>query len=88
MTLSAYLISLAFASVLGLLFHVIVGGRGWRIIFFVLCSWVGFFIGNILGTALGWKWMNVGPIHLIPAILGAIGIMLLGRWLGKVQKNP
>jgi hypothetical protein len=42
MTLSAYLISLVFAAILALLFHVIVGGRGWRILFFVFCSWIGF----------------------------------------------
>jgi uncharacterized membrane protein len=88
MTLSAYLISVAFATVLGLLFHVIVGGRGWRIIFYVLCSVSGFFLGSIIGAALKWEWLNVGPIHIIPASLGAIGVMLLGCWLGKVQRTP
>jgi uncharacterized membrane protein YeaQ/YmgE (transglycosylase-associated protein family) len=87
MTLSAYLISLVFATVLGLLFHVIVGGRGWRILFFILCSILGFFLGNLIGGALNWKWLNVGPVHVIPATLGAIGILLLGCWLGKVQKS-
>jgi hypothetical protein len=87
MTLPAYLISFVFATVLGLLFHVIVGGRGWRIVFFVLCSILGFFIGNLIGAAIDWKWLNVGPIHVIPATLGAVGLMLLGRWLGKVQKS-
>jgi uncharacterized protein YacL len=87
MTLSAYLISLLFASILGLLFHVIVGGRGWRIIFYIICSILGFFLGNLLGAVVGWKWLNVGPIHTVTATIGAIGILLLGRWLGKVQKN-
>jgi hypothetical protein len=87
MTLSAYLISLVFATVLGLLFHVIVGGRGWRILFFILCSIMGFFLGNMTGAAFNWKWLNVGPVHAIPAALGAIGILLLGRWLSKVQKS-
>jgi hypothetical protein len=88
MTLSAYLISLVFAAILALLFHVIVGGRGWRILFFVFCSWIGFFLGNGIGAVVGWKWLNVGPIHSIPASLGAIGVMFLGRWLSKVQQNP
>jgi len=87
MTPSAYLISLVFAVVLGLLFHVIVGGRGWRILFFVICSILGFFLGNLIGYAVDWKWMNVGPVHAVPATLSAIVVMLLGRWLGKVQKN-
>ena len=87
MTLSAYLISLIFATVLGLLFHVIVGGRGWRILFFILCSILGFFLGNLIGGALNWKWLNVGPVYAVPATLGAIGILLLGRWLGTVQKS-
>jgi hypothetical protein len=87
MTLSAYLISILFATVLGLLFHVIVGGRGWRILFFVLCSLLGFFVGNSIGAVTGWTWLNVGPIHTIPAALCAIGAMLLGRWLGKIQKE-
>jgi uncharacterized protein YacL len=87
MTPSAYLISLLFATVLGLLFHVIVGGRGWRIIFFIICSVLGFFVGNLIGSAVDWKWLNVGPVHTVPAALSAIAIMLLGRWLGKVQKS-
>ena len=88
MTLSAYLISLVFATILGFIFHVIVGGRGWRILFFVFCSWLGFLLGNSLGVAVGWKWLNVGPIHSVPASLGAMGVMLLGRWLGKGQPEP
>jgi hypothetical protein len=32
--------------------------------------------------------LNVGPIHSVPATLGAIGSMLLGRWLSKIQQNP
>lgn len=88
MTISAYLISFLFASILGLLFHVIVGGRGWRIIFYIICSWIGFFFGNLLGAVFGWKWLNVGPIHVVPAIIGSIVILLLGRWLGKIQNKP
>ena len=86
MTLPAYLLSFLFATILGLIFHVIVGGRGWRIIYFVLLSWIGFFLGNAIGQAVEWKWMNVGAIHSIPASIGSILILLLGFWLGKVQK--
>ncbi len=88
MTLSAYLISFVFATILALLFHVVVGGRGWRILFFIFCSWIGFFLGNSIGAAIGWKWLNVGAIHSVPASLVAIGAMMLGRWLSKVQQVP
>jgi len=87
MTLSAYLLAFVFATILGLLFHVIVGGRGWRIIFFVICSWIGFAIGNYLGSALEWKYFNIGVIYVIPASLCSIVIMLLGRWLSSPQKR-
>jgi hypothetical protein len=86
MTLSAYLISIVFATIIGLLFHVIVGGRGWRIIYYILCSWIGFFLGNLIGAGVHWTWLNVGPIHTLTASLGSIGMLLLGRWLGKVQR--
>jgi len=87
MTLSAYLLSFLFSTVLGLIFHVIVGGRGWRIIFFILLSWLGFILGNIIGGSIGWQWLNIGSIYSIPASLGSIITLLLGFWLGKVQKN-
>jgi hypothetical protein len=86
MTLPAILLSLLFASILGLTFHIIVGGRGWRILFYVLFSWLGFVLGNAVGNAINWKWMNVGPIMAIPASLGSIITMGLGYWLGKVKK--
>jgi uncharacterized membrane protein YeaQ/YmgE (transglycosylase-associated protein family) len=87
MTLSGYLLSFIIATLLGLLFHVIVGGRGWRIILFVFCSWIGFFVGNSLGSVIDFKWLNIGPIHTLAASLGSIVFMLLGRWLGKTQKR-
>jgi hypothetical protein len=87
MTLSVLLLAFLFSSILGLVFHVIVGGRGWRILFYLFLSWLGFILGNGLGGSIGWEIWNVGMIKTIPASLGSIILLLLGWWLGKVQKR-
>lgn len=87
MTLSALLLAFLFSSVLGLLFYVIVGGRGWRILLYLVLSWIGFALGNGLGGAIGWEVLQVGPVNTIPATFGSLILLLLGWWLGKVQNK-
>jgi len=48
-------------------------------------SWIGFWVGHIVGDSLGWKIFDLGPLHLGMGIFGSILLTYFGYWLGLVR---
>lgn len=60
------------ATLIGAVFHFIVGGDARRLILYLLCSWIGFGLGHVLGTVLAIDFLNVGTLRAFTATLGAL----------------
>ena len=60
------------ATLLGALFHLIVGGDARRLALFLLAGWLGFAIGHVVGAALEINLLNIGTLRVLPAGVGSL----------------
>jgi uncharacterized membrane protein YeaQ/YmgE (transglycosylase-associated protein family) len=85
MTLPSAIFGLIAAMLVGALFHMVVDGGPGKLVLYMALGIVGFGAGQWLGSAQGWRFILVGPVHLGPAVLGSVLVLLVGHWLSKVD---
>jgi hypothetical protein len=85
MTIPALLFGILLSTLYGAAFHFWRGGDKKRLILYILLAWAGFWLGQILGTKLGWSFAEVGPLNLGMATLGAFIFLAAGYWLSLVE---
>ncbi len=85
MTIQAVLLGIFAPIFLGAVFHLWRGGATWRLGLYILLAEAGFWLGNLAGTQLGWKFLKVGSLQMGIGTIGAILFMLLGHWLSFKQ---
>jgi uncharacterized membrane protein YeaQ/YmgE (transglycosylase-associated protein family) len=85
MTIPALLFGIFLSTLYGAAFHFWRGGDKKRLILYILLAWVGFWLGQMLGTKLGWSFAEVGPLNLGMATLGAVIFLAAGYWLSLVE---
>lgn len=73
------------ATLLGALFHLIVGGDARRLALFLLAGWLGFAVGHLVGVALEINLLNIGTLHALPAAIGSL-IALIVALLMTAQR--
>lgn len=69
------------ATILGALFHLIVGGDARRLALFLLSGWIGFSLGHVLGGILGIDILPIGSLHIVTAGFGAVVALVVARFL-------
>lgn len=67
------------ATLIGAGFHFIVGGDVRRLALFLLTAWVGFALGHIAGGLFGLNLLNIGPLRIIPAVIGALVALVVAN---------
>lgn len=80
MTFPALTLAFVLATLYGAVFHLIVGGDARRLALYLLASWAGFAVGQMAGTLLGVRVLNVGTLELLTATLGS-GVVLFSLML-------
>lgn len=60
------------ATLIGAVFHVVVGGDARRLAVFLLASWMGFALGHALGNTLDIQLLMIGELRMFPAAAGAV----------------
>jgi hypothetical protein len=60
------------ASAIGLVFHLVRGGRLGRMALYLVSAWLGFGLGHWIGEWLHIDALRVGAINLLTAVLGAL----------------
>ncbi len=89
MTLPIVVFGVLLASLYGALFHLWRNGGLGRLILYLLLSWGGFIVGEVVGSALGWTFWSVGALHIGSATIGSILFLAAGYWLSLVKvENP
>lgn len=64
------------ATLIGALFHLIVGGNARRLALFLMAGWAGFLLGHMGGKSLGFEGFAVGELHFIPAVIGSLFMLV------------
>lgn len=89
MNVPAVYLGFLIATLLGFAFHAARGGSLGRLILYLLTAWLSFFLGHLLGSALGWEAGRLGSLHLVPAILATIiGLLAASVLAGPRRGRP
>jgi hypothetical protein len=87
MTIPNFLLGFLIASLYGALFHLIRGGRAGRLAFYLIVSWIGFWIGHFAGVSAGWPIISLGPLALGSATIFTFAFLIIGGWLYREEQN-
>jgi len=83
-----FVFAFVIATMYGLGFHVILGGDARRMVLFVVTSWVGFLLGQYIGDYLEVNVLKIGVIHLLPASITAVGLLIFAHALTAKPSSP
>lgn len=85
MTLPSIFLGALLATLYGTAFHVWRGGQAGRLLLFIFFSWVGFWGGHWIATALSISIARYGPLQLGFATISSILALVGGYWLSNVE---
>lgn len=74
------------ATLYAAVFHVVAGGDVRRLALFMLASWFGFALGQMMATSLELNILLVGEVHAGPASLCALVALLLNYLLTRPRR--
>lgn len=75
------------ATLLGAVFHLIMGGDVRRLALFLLAGWIGFAIGQLIGVIADVDLLQIGTLRAFSAVLGAIITLILTHFLTYDRKS-
>jgi hypothetical protein len=75
------------ATFLGAAFHFWKGGSGGRLILYLVISWIGFMIGNWLGTSRDIPFLMIGPISGGFGSLGSLVLLFFTSWIIQLDEK-
>jgi len=79
----ALVFSFILATLYGAVFHLVSGGDARRLALFLLVAWLGFGLGHALGDLLNLTLFDIGPLHMLPATIGAWLALVVARLLTR-----
>lgn len=90
MPIQTIVFGIILSSLYGIVFHLWKGGRPWRLLVFLLISWIGFWGGHFLGVKIGIVFLGVGSLNTGFATLMSLFALGLGYWLifGRLEAAP
>jgi len=69
------------ATLYGAMFHFMLGGDMRRLALYLLASWIGFALGQVIGGTLGISLLSIGSLYILPATLGAVIALVMAYFL-------
>jgi hypothetical protein len=86
MTIPNLFLGWLLSSLMGLIFHILRGGRVSRMLLYLSTAWVSFFAGHFIGGLLGLDIWSYGTLHLFPALLATIIGLIAASILAGPEK--
>ncbi len=65
----AFVFAFVLASLYGLVFYVVWGHGGWRLVLYGLVSVLGFFLGQGIARLVGLALLNIGEVNVVEGTL-------------------
>jgi hypothetical protein len=85
MTLPMLLFALLIALLCAVLFHILRGGNGWRLLLYFGLSALGFAVGQWISVARGWQLLMFGALDIGMGLIGVAVFLALGEWLSRIE---
>ena len=85
MNVPILLLGFVLATLYGALFHFWKGGSIKRLMIILGLSWVGFWVGQIIGGLTNISFAAVGVLNTGMATIGSIIFLFVGNWLSLVE---
>ena len=85
MTIPSLIFAFLIASLYGVLYHLIRGGRLGRLLLFLVFGWTGFVLGHLLGIWQGWVLIPIGELNFGMSTLGSLFFLIGGDWVSRVR---
>jgi hypothetical protein len=80
--------SFILATLYGAAFHLVSGGDARRLALFLLAAWLGFALGHGFGDVVRVTLLDIGPLHMLPATVGAWLALVVARILTRQPNRP
>lgn len=87
MTFASIIFGFIIATLIGAVFHLIRGGSFKLLSLYILLSWIGFWVGQILASQLGWRYGRFGQLNMAGAVLGSLLFVFGGYWLSLTAQK-
>lgn len=88
MNVATYIFGWVMATLLGAVFHLWKDGGFWKLVIYIVLSWIGFFLGHFIAKSAGFNFMNVGSLYFGGGIIGSIIILFAGHWFSRIESFP
>ena len=85
MTIPTSLFALLIALLCGVLFHILRGGNGWRLLLYFGLSTLGFAVGQWISFTRGWHLLMFGALDIGLGVIGSVAFLALGVWLSRIE---
>jgi uncharacterized membrane protein YeaQ/YmgE (transglycosylase-associated protein family) len=85
MSIPTLFLGLILSTLYGAIFHLWRGGNAGRLLLYLLLSWIGFWIGQLIANWLNVSFDTLGQLHVVFATLGSLVFLAIGFWLSLVQ---
>ena len=85
MNTPALIFSFLLATFLGAAFHFWKGGGGGRLVFNLILSWGGFFLGSWMGNSWGLSFLMIGQFSGGFGTLGSLILLFFINWIIKMD---
>jgi hypothetical protein len=83
----SFVFSFLLASFWGAAFHFWKGGSGGRLVVNLILSWIGFFLGNWVGSSWGISFLMIGPISGGFGSLGSLILLFFSNWIIQLDSQ-
>jgi hypothetical protein len=76
-----FLLSVLIGSAYGAVFHTWQGKTVKDILYYGVAGILGFGLGQLGASLLGWQLFTIGPLHVFEATICCWAVLFLARWL-------
>lgn len=85
MTTPALVFGFIISTMFALAVHIFRGGGAGRLLLYLILAWVGFWLGQLIASRMGWTFVSLGPLHLGVASICSMLLLGIGHWLSQVD---
>jgi hypothetical protein len=87
MPIPTIIFGILLSTLYGGLYHLVRGGRTRKLLFYLVLSWAGFWLGDTLGWLLNWTFASAGIMNAGMGTLLAFVFMGIGELVTMILKK-